>query len=96
MKSAVFAEFLVAMILCGLASEGTILFSLAQTGTQISGIIASDTTWSKANSPYNLTGTVTVKKGVTLKIEAGATVNTFNHYIQVNGTLKYKERTKTL
>jgi hypothetical protein len=55
--------------------------------TPINGIITSNTTWIKTNSPYTLQGPVAVDKGVTLTIEPGATVNLNNHYIQVNGTL---------
>ena len=52
----------------------TIPFGLAQSGTNVSGIISSDTTWTQANSPYNLTGNVQVNNGVSLTIEAGITV----------------------
>ncbi len=61
--------------------------TLAQTSTPVIGILQSDTTWTKANSPYSLTGPVAVINGVTLTIEAGATVNLNSYYIQVNGTL---------
>ncbi|MCB8925516.1 MAG: hypothetical protein H6652_07805 [Ardenticatenaceae bacterium] len=40
----------------------------------VGGIIATDTTWTAANSPYILTDRVTVQTGVTLTIEAGVTV----------------------
>lgn len=40
----------------------------------VGGIIATDTTWNVANSPYVLTDTVTVQTGVSLTIEAGVTV----------------------
>ena len=59
----------------------------ARASTQVSGIIASDTTWTQANSPYSLAGTVTVPSNVTLTIEPGVTVNFGSYYIQVNGTL---------
>jgi parallel beta-helix repeat protein len=51
------------------------------------GIITSDTTWTKANSPYNLTGNIAIDEGVTLTIESGVIVNLNAFYIQVNGTL---------
>jgi hypothetical protein len=75
-------------------------FGLAQSGTNVSGVISSDTTWTQADSPYMLTGPVTVNAGVTLTIQAGVTVNFSyiqnenysqypqNEYIQVNGNLK--------
>src|SRR5208337_5359065 len=44
--------------------------------TNVNGTINSDTTWTKANSPYNLTGPVTVDPGVTLSIEPGTIVDT--------------------
>ena len=62
-------------------------FGVVQASAEVTGIIGSDTTWTKANSPYSLTGPVGVSSGVTLTIEHGVTVNSYGHYIQVNGTL---------
>lgn len=59
-----------------------------QASTSVMGIINSDTIWTKANSPYTLTGAVGVISGVTLTIEAGVTVNLGSNYMQVNGTLR--------
>ena len=59
----------------------------AQSGTNLSGVITSDTSWTNSNSPYNLTGNVLVNNGVTLTIEPGATVNLNSYYLMVNGTL---------
>ena len=42
--------------------------------TPVSGAITTDTTWSAADSPYVLTGNVTVRAGVTLTIEPGVVV----------------------
>jgi hypothetical protein len=58
-----------------------------QASTSVTGIITSDTTWTKANSPYTLTGPVGVAKGATLTIEPGVTVNFVSYYLEVNGTL---------
>ena len=59
----------------------------AQASTPVNGIIKADTTWTKANSPYTLTGPVAINIGKTLTIELGVQV-VFNHYyLQVNGTL---------
>ncbi|MFH1147589.1 MAG: right-handed parallel beta-helix repeat-containing protein [Pseudomonadota bacterium] len=44
------------------------------TVTTASGEISDDTTWISANSPYLVTGDVTVKPGATLTIEPGTTV----------------------
>ena len=61
---------------------------LAQASTDVSGVIGSDTKWTKAGSPYSLVGNVLVENGATLTIEAGATVNLNDYYIMVNGTLR--------
>lgn len=79
------AAFTIALLLSGLA--GSLYFGTVQAATEVSGIISSDTTWTQANSPYNLTGNTLVNNGVTLTIEAGVTVNLNNYYIMVNGTL---------
>jgi hypothetical protein len=42
--------------------------------TELSGILSSDTTWTKENSPYIITETVQIPEGVVLTIEAGVTV----------------------
>lgn len=66
---------------------GTVHFGKAQSGTNISGIIVSNTTWTQANSPYTFTGPVSINDKVTLTIQAGVTVNIGSYYLQVNGTL---------
>lgn len=55
----------------------------------VGGSIATDTTWSLANSPYVITETVTVEAGVTLTIEAGVTIMTMDmgRYLIVQGHL---------
>jgi hypothetical protein len=55
--------------------------------SDVNGIINSNTTWTQANSPYNLIGPVSISQGVTLTIEPGVTINLNIYYIQVNGTL---------
>ena len=49
-------------------------FVTAQNGTSVQGEIWSDTTWTYANSPYNITKQVTIEPNVTLTIEPGVTV----------------------
>ncbi len=58
--------------------------------TGVTGRIDSDASWTKAGSPYTLTGNVLVSKGVTLTIEAGATVNLNDYLMMINGTLRAK------
>ena len=65
----------------------TIPFGLAQSGTNISGMVSSDATWTQANSPYYLTGSIQINNGVTLTVEAGTVVNLVSYFIQVDGTL---------
>jgi hypothetical protein len=40
----------------------------------VGGTITSDTTWTAAGGPYNITSGLTVSPGVTLTIEPGSTV----------------------
>ena len=62
-------------------------FSLAQTNT-LNGIISSDTTWTQADSPYTLTGNLTVASSTTLTIQPGVTIQIpSNCILQVNGSL---------
>jgi hypothetical protein len=79
------------MIMVGvLAFIGSAHFGSAQIGTNENGVINTDTTWAKASSPYNLIGNVTVTQGITLTLEAGATVDLNNYCITVNGALVAK------
>jgi parallel beta-helix repeat protein len=87
MKKALLIALLTVVLLCDAAFVGTLRFGTVYASTDAAGIISSDTTWTKANSPYNLKGPVAVNNGVTLTVEAGVTVNLNGYYIQVNGTL---------
>ena len=60
----------------------------AQAQTNVSGVISENTTWTRANSPYVLTGNILVSSGVTLVIEPGVTVKVNSGlYIKVEGIL---------
>ena len=48
---------------------------VTQAATSVSGVISADTTWSLANSPYQVTADVSVTNGATLTIQAGVTVS---------------------
>jgi hypothetical protein len=74
------------MILSFLLSS-VLYCGMVRADTNVSGIITSDTTWTKSNSPYNLTGNVLIESGVTLTVEADATVNFNEYFIRVNGSL---------
>jgi parallel beta-helix repeat protein len=79
--------FAVAVLLLGLGFVGNFVVPTAQAATQVNGVINQDTTWTKANSPYNLVGNVLVSQGRTLTIQSGVTVNLGDYYLMVNGTL---------
>lgn len=57
--------------------------------TNVSGVISVNTTWTLANSPYVMTGDVTVATGVTLTIEPGVVVqaNATSRQLRVDGSL---------
>jgi hypothetical protein len=57
--------------------------------TNVSGLITASTTWTQANSPYVMTGNVTVVSGVTLTIEPGVVVqgNASSRTLFVSGSL---------
>jgi len=82
-----FVVLVSALLSAGLIFDSTECVVYGSSGTDVSGIIASDATWTQVNSPYSLTGPVGVSEGATLTIEAGVTVNLNSYYIQVNGTL---------
>ena len=58
---------------------------LGQSGTNTSTVISSDTTWTQANSPYNIEGNVLINNG-TLTLATGTTLN-LNGYMVVTGSL---------
>ncbi len=73
-------------------SEGWIAFSTDGTNPDVTNIdagttISSDTTWTRAASPYVLTGGMHVAEGATLTLEPGVVVKTSGYAITVAGTL---------
>ena len=65
-----------------------ILPTLAFSQTNVSGVISSNTTWTKAASPYNVTGNILVNSGVVLTINDGVTIKVNgDFYIKIEGNL---------
>lgn len=62
-------------------------FCSAANGTQVGGMINTDTLWTKVMGPYSLTSPVIVGYGATLQIEQGAVINLNGYNLQVNGIL---------
>ena len=86
-KSTLLSAFLVSLIISGVVLAGTMHLGAAQNSTAVNGIINSNATWTKADSPYALTGPVLVNNGVTLTIQPGVTVDLGSYYIVINGTI---------
>ena len=74
------------MVISSLSLFTTLPFTLAQSGTNTSTIISSDTTWMQTNSPYNFNGNILINKEATLTLATGTTLN-LNGYMVVTGTL---------
>jgi parallel beta-helix repeat protein len=78
---------LIALTVSGLAFVNVVSFGTARASQTVNGIITQDTTWTKTNSPYILTGPVGIPNGITLTIEPGVTLNLNKYYLVINGTL---------
>jgi hypothetical protein len=79
------AAFIMALLLSALAVA--VLFGTVQASTEVVGIISSNITFTKANSPYVFTGPVVVNSDATLTIQAGATIDLNDNYLEIDGTL---------
>ncbi len=77
--------FLLSLILGGLAFISN--NRLVKSSTPVGGIISTDTTWTKVNSPYVVTTPVLVNGNVTLTIESGVTVYLNGASLTVDGKL---------
>ena len=86
MKKAISIGYIMVLLIATLVVAGNFVH-IVSASTEISGIIASDTTWTEANSPYEIVGPTAVNETATLTIEPGVTVNFNDFYLQVNGTL---------
>ena len=71
-----------------------VLWHMAGAQTTVSGGIYNNTTWTLANSPYLMTGSIVVFPGVTLTIEPGVEVRVKEHsvaepqyYLETRGTI---------
>ena len=87
------------LLVCTGLSWPVIPASAAQT---VAGAISSDTTWTRAGSPYTVIGNIQVNADVTLTIEPGVVVqfsqgplSTTGYYIDVRGTLRADGTTAT-
>jgi parallel beta-helix repeat protein len=86
-KNLLLSALVLAILVCGLVLGCPLVFGMVQASAEVRGIIDSNTTWSKADSPFTLTGPILVDEGVTLVVEAGVTVDLNGYYIRVDGTL---------
>lgn len=87
MRKSLISYLLIAIVISGLVFISNVHFGTVSGSTEFSGIISTDTTWTKTGSPYNLTGNVLIDKDVTVTIQADTTVNLDSYYIRVNGSL---------
>jgi hypothetical protein len=80
-------KFAYAILIVTITMGGLLFLEGARAATSVSGTIYVDTTWTRANSPYTLTGDVTISNGVTLTVQSGVTVNFGSYQMRVNGIL---------
>lgn len=87
-KKPFLSTLLVAILIGSFLLLTSYSFGLVHASANVPSEINQNTTWTKANSPYTLTGTTTVSDGITLTIDPGATVELNGYCLQVNGTLR--------
>lgn len=81
------------IMLIALAVSGLLSVTNTKAETTFNSIIDTDTTWTRAGSPYTLTNDVAIRTGATLTIEPGVTVNLGSHQLRVYGTLNARGTT---
>jgi hypothetical protein len=86
-KKSLLSAFLAAILIGGLVIASAMHFGTVQASTEVIGIISSNITFTKADSPYVFTGPVVVNADAMLTIEAGVTIDLDGNYLQVSGTL---------
>lgn len=91
-KKSLSSAFLTAVLICGLILVSATHFDTVQASTEVIGIISSNVTFTKANSPYVFTGPVVVNTNAILTIEAGVSIDFDGNYLEVSGTLIAKGR----
>jgi hypothetical protein len=87
-KKSLLSVFFTATLIGGLFLANAMRFGTVHAYKDVTGIIFSDTTWTKANSPINITGPTAIAKGVTVTIEPGVVVHFNLNTLEVNGTLR--------
>jgi hypothetical protein len=87
MNKSLLSAFLLAILIGGLVLASAMRFSTVQASTEVIGIISSNITFTKADSPYVFTGPVVVDTSAMLTIEAGVTIDLNGNYLEVDGTL---------
>jgi hypothetical protein len=90
MRKIVSVVALLALLFFMVAGAGSLAINTVNaegSGTSVKGIISTNTTWTLANSPYNLTGPILVNRSAVLTIEPGVVVYFKDYFIQVDGVL---------
>jgi len=80
-------KFAYAILIIVITVGGLLFLEDTRAVTSINGTISANTTWTRADSPYTLTGDVIISSGVTLTVQSGVTVNFGSYKIYVNGIL---------